>query len=181
MRNTCKFALQLILVAWLVISASTTVFAAAPSGTLHLTTRAEQSGNPVFGVYFGIYRAFDSARITSLITNVDGTASLPLTAGSYYLRNYGVPFGFLPETARIFFAVTNSDMVMVEITTQRDLNIQYMNCGPIMLPQTGEIFPRSNYLIGMALMGLSVLVFIGLLRIFTRKSNTTLKGRKRRV
>ena len=124
---------------------------------VEIVTRAEQSASPLFGATFGVYRAIDSQRIAEVTTDVNGRAVLSLNPGEYYLRNYSVQFGFLPERARIFFTVTNNGEVTVEVTIQRDSNIPYADYGIIELPQTGELLPVMNYVAGAVMLLLSIL------------------------
>lgn len=125
-----------------------------PSGTqtgqgrVELIARVEQSGNPIVGVSFGVYRASDNTRISEITTNANGRASVNLAQGEYFLRNYDAPFGFLHERARIFFTINGTSAVTVDVTMQRDWNIPYVEHGFITLPQTGECLPIRNYVLG---------------------------------
>ena len=140
-------------------------------GQVQIVTRAEQSGNPVFGVTFGVYRASDNQRITEITTNVEGMASLDLPTGEYFLRNYAAPLGFNVERARIFFTVTNNGNVRVDITMQRDWSVPYVEYGIITLPQTGELLPIMNYVLGALFVAAGILLIVKLWK--QGKSNNT--------
>ena len=127
-------------------------------------TRAEQSGNPILGVAFGVYRTSDNAKLTEFSTDINGTASVSLALGEYYLRNYSVPLGFLTEQSRIFIIVTDKDTVTVEVTIQRDWNIPYVDSGIITLPPTGELLPVVNYFLGSLFIITSLLLFITIIK-----------------
>ena len=136
-------------------------------GMLRVITRAEQSGNMLSGVTFGVYRVSDGVRVADLATNLDGLATLRLPASEYYLRNLSAPFGFLPEQSRVFFTVTENGTVTVDITLLRDGNALYADDGKITLPQTGELLPIVNYVLG-AMLILTALLF-GAFAIRSRK------------
>jgi len=128
-------------------------------GRIEIITRAEQSGNPIVGVVFGVYRTSDNVRVTEITTDFNGFAYLSLPQGDYFLRNYAVPFGFLHERARIFFTVSGTGTVRIDVTAQRDSNIPYADYGFITLPQTGELLPVRDYVLG------GVFIFVGVLLI----------------
>jgi len=131
---------------------------------VEISTRAEQSGNPLHGATFVVYRAIDSQRMGEVTTDMNGRATISLSAGEYYLRNTSVQFGFLQERVRIFFTVTNNSNVNVEVTIQRDGNIPYVDYGFIVLPATGELTPIMNYVLGSAFLALSLLCLVGILK-----------------
>jgi len=122
-------------------------------GTLQVLKLAEQSGNPLSGALFGVYRASDNTKLIDLTTNADGEASQSLESGEYYLRELKPPYGYLLERARIFFTVRSGVLVKVEVTNQRDFSIKDINTpgGVINLPKTGEDFPLHNYVIAILL------------------------------
>ena len=130
---------------------------------VEIIIRAEISGNPLHGATFAVYRAIDSRRVGEITTDTHGRASISLNAGEYYLRNNSVQFGFLRERSRIFFTVGTSGDVIVEVTIQRDGSIPYADFGNITLPQTGELTPVMNYVLGTLFFGLAVLCGIGLI------------------
>ena len=133
-------------------------------GNIEIMARAEQSGNPIIGMAFGVYRVSDNARITELTTDMNGLATMSLSPGEYYLRNYAVPFGFIHERARIFFTVSGTGTVRIDVTAQRDWNIPYADYGHIILPQTGELLPVWNYVLGAVFVLLGVLLIVKLWR-----------------
>ena len=133
---------------------------------VEILTRAELSGNPLHGATFTVYRAIDSHRVGEVTTDANGRASITLNAGEYYLRNNSVQFGFLREQSRIFFTVGTND-VSVEVTIQRDANIPYVDYGIINLPQTGELPPVMNYVLGT--LCFAAALFCGLVLIKQRK------------
>jgi len=143
------------------------------TGTLQIIVKAEQSGNPIYGTTFGVYHAAGNRQqIVELNTNVDGKISFPLEPGEYYLRNYQSPFGFLTENARIFFTIAENNVTIVEITMQRDMDIPYANDSNISLPQTGELPPVMNYVLGISLILISLLCGIGFLKQYKEKQET---------
>jgi len=144
---------------------------------LQIIARAEQSGNLLSGAAFAVYRVSDGVRITELTTGADGRVTHALASGEYYLRQLRATFGYLPETARIFFTVENNQTVIVEVTNQRDKNIPYAEDGSITLPQTGELPPVMNYVMGGALLLVAMLCGIGLFKQRKPKPNNR-KGAK---
>jgi uncharacterized surface anchored protein len=129
-------------------------------GSVDVIPRAEQSGNPIVGVAFGLYRVSDNTRITELTTDANGRVSVSLSPGEYYLRNYAVPYGFFQEQARIFFTVSGTNTVTVDVTMQRDWSIPYVDYGFITLPQTGELLPIQSYVLGAVFMALGLAFFV---------------------
>jgi len=130
---------------------------------VEIITRAEQSGSPLNGAAFSIYRASDNQLVGEITTDANGRAEISLAQGDYYLRNNSVQFGYLLEKARIFFTVVASGEVTVEVTIQRDPNIPDADVGNIVLPQTGELPPIMNYLLGTLFSVAALLCGIGLL------------------
>ena len=143
---------------------------AQPQSRVEITTRAEQSGNPLQGADFVVYRVSDNRRVGEVTTDADGEAAISLTAGEYYLRNSSVPYGFLREQARIFFTVGASGDVTVEVTIQRDGDIPYIDDGEITVPKTGELPPVLNYMLGTVFLAFALICGICLLR--QRKRNS---------
>ncbi|MCL2546186.1 MAG: SpaA isopeptide-forming pilin-related protein [Oscillospiraceae bacterium] len=134
-----------------------------------IITRTEKSGNPLHGATFAVYRAVDNQRVGEVTTDAQGRATISLGAGEYYLRNNSVQFGFLRERSRIFFTVGTSD-VSVDITIQRDPNIPYADYGVINLPQTGELPPVMNYVLGVLFLAVALLCGVVILTQQTQKS-----------
>jgi len=145
-------------------STASTAATSQRQGNIEIMARAEQSGNPIIGMAFGVYRVSDNARIAELTTDMNGLATMSLSPGEYYLRNYAVPFGFIHERARIFFTVSGTGTVRIDVTAQRDWNIPYADYGHIILPQTGELLPIWNYVLGAVFVLLGVLLIVKLWR-----------------
>jgi uncharacterized surface anchored protein len=144
-------------------------------GRVEVTTRAEQSGNPVFGVTFAVYRTATGERVTEISTSTGGTASFAVPPGEYYLRNISVPMGFLSERARIFFTAGTQGAVSVDVTVQRDWSIPYADYGTITLPQTGERLPIRDYIIGAAAISAGIFFTI---KMFKKSINKNREGAK---
>jgi len=140
-------------------------------GTLQIVARAGQSGNLLPGAVFAVYRVSDGVRITELTTDTDGRVTHSLPSGEYYLRQLRATFGYLPEAARIFFTVEDGQTVVVEVTNQHDKNISSANHGNITLPQTGELLPIMNYVLGGVLLFVAVLCGVGLFKQRKPKRN----------
>jgi len=146
-------------------------------GNVRIIARAEQSGNLLQGAVFAVYRVSDNTRLTELTTDADGQVTHPLATGEYYLRQLRATFGYLPEAARIFFTVEDGKTVVVEVTNQRDKDAPYAEGDNITLPQTGEMPPAMNYVIGALLLVLAMLCGIGMM--YQRKSKRSVgKNRK---
>jgi uncharacterized surface anchored protein len=151
-------------------SAPTTPRPPTAQAGIQLTARGEQSGNPMSGAVFGIYRVSDNVKVDDITTNADGRATISLQPGEYYLRQLRAPFGFLLDPARIFVTVMGSATVNVDVTTQRDMNIPDHEIGYIYIPQTGEMFPTMNYVAGAVLLAFAAICGAGLI----------IKGRRKR-
>jgi uncharacterized surface anchored protein len=128
-----------------------------PQGSLQIAVQAEQSGNPLSGAIFGVFRVSDNAKITELTTDADGAASIALDPAEYYLRELKSPYGYINEPARIRFSVSNGAAVKVEVTNQRDGNIPDNDISNIFIPQTGQGLPLADYILGIALMVIDAL------------------------
>jgi len=131
-------------------------------GNVQIIARAEQSGNLLQGAVFAVYRASDNTRLAELTTGANGQVTHQLAPGEYFLRQQRATFGYLPETARIFFTVEDGKTVVVEVTNQRDMDVPYVD-GNITLPQTGELPPVMNYVLGVLLLALAMMCGIGLM------------------
>jgi hypothetical protein len=138
---------------------------------VEIITRAEQSGNPLNGAVFTVYRVSDNERVGEVTTDVNGKASISLAQGEYYMRNDSVQYGFIIERSRIFFTVGASGTVTVEVTIQRDASIPYVDTGNITLPQTGELPPVMNYVIGTLFLFIALFCGYGLLSRQRPKKN----------
>ena len=146
-------------------SAGTTQRPPTPSsgGNLQILARAEQTGDLLQGAAFVVYRVSDNSRITELVTDINGQVTHGLPPGEYFLRQIRATFGYLPETARIFFTVENRQTIVVEVTNQRDVNISDSELEDIELPQTGELLPIVNYVFGGILLLVAMLCGIAIL------------------
>jgi uncharacterized surface anchored protein len=130
---------------------------------VEIITRAEQSGSPLNGATFTVYRTSDNQRVGEATTDVNGKATISLSPGEYYLRNDAVQYGYLREQSRIFFTVKANGNVTVEVTIQRDANIPDADVGNITVPKTGELPPVLNYVLGAVFMAVALFCGIGLL------------------
>ena len=151
------------------MDASVTAYAGTVEshGTLQIIKQAEQSGNPLSGAVFGVYRVSDNKKLIELTTDADGRASLYLDPGEYYLRELKPPYGYMLEPARIYFTVKSGILVKVEVTNQRDINISDNNApGIISIPKTGEDFLTANIVFGVLLIFTSLICCVWL---FCRK------------
>jgi uncharacterized surface anchored protein len=140
----------------------------AGQGRLEIVTRAAQSGNPLSGGVFGVYRAADNRLVSELATGTDGTAYIELSPGGYFLQELRATFGFVLEPTRIFFEVAAYEVVVVEITKERDWGIADVDAeGMIWIPPTGEDMSVFHYLGGAFL--IVVAVACGFLLLYTHK------------
>ena len=142
---------------------STTNAPALAENRVAIITRAEQSGNPLEGVAFTVYRADDGQSVDEVITDADGITTFSLAQGEYYLQNDSVQYGFLLERSRIFFSVQDGGDITVEVTIQRDASIPLADTDNITVPKTGELPPIMNYLLGTFFLAISLLCGFGLI------------------
>ena len=143
---------------------ATPIETSQPQNRVEIITRAEQSGNPLDGASFTVYRADDKQRVGEVTTATDGRASISLTQGEYYLRNDSVQYGYLCERSRIFFDVGTNGDVTAEITIQRDASIPDVEDGNVTVPKTGELPPVLNYMLGTVFLAFALFCGIVLLR-----------------
>lgn len=148
------------------ILVSTQTTATVKTGELIILKKAEQTGKPISGAVFGVYRASDDRKITELTTNADGKVAFSLEVGEYYLKELKAPYGYLPESSKIQFSVEVNKTVTVEVTNQRDEEIADSDIplGSISIPKTGEDYPIMNYVLGIALLAISAICGIVLIR-----------------
>jgi len=132
-------------------------------GNVQIVARAQQSGNPLQGAVFAVYHVSDDTRLAELATGENGQVAHQLAPGEYYLRQQTAAFGYLPEAVRIFFIVESGKTVLAEVTNQRDTDVPYAQGGDITLPQTGELTPVKNYVLGVFLLALAMLCGIGMM------------------
>ena len=136
-------------------------------GRLEIITRAAQSGNPLSGGVFAVYRASDNRRVSELTVGTGGTVYIELSPGAYFLQELRPTFGFLIEPGRILFEVEKNGVVIVEITKERDPSIQDIDAeGMIWIPPTGEDMSLFHYIGGAFLLMMSAAC--GFLIIFPR-------------
>jgi uncharacterized surface anchored protein len=90
------------------------------TGTLHLTKKAETSGELLPDAVFGIYDAVMDKRIGSITTGADGTAAYGLPEGNFYLVEEKAPEGFALDTERIPFSIILGDTTNVEVTNKAE-------------------------------------------------------------
>lgn len=140
-----------------------------PTGELVLVKKAEQTGSPLAGAVFGVYRVSDDVKVGELTTKTDGKAELSLAVDDYYLLELKAPYGFLLEDTKILFSVVKDSTVTVEVTNQRDETITDSDVplAPIEIPKTGEGVPYLNYIMGALL--ISVSAALGGLLLLKRK------------
>ena len=136
-----------------------------PTGELVLLKKAEQTGNPLAGAVFGVYRVSDNAKVLELTTNADGRATAALAPSDYYLLELKAPYGYLLEETKIFFTIVKDSAVTVEVTNERDKTIT--DTPTIEIPKTGISVPYKSYISGISLL-VAAAVFGGLL-LYKRK------------
>ena len=159
MKNTCKIPMKpIVMLAFtIVVMLAVTATAFADSGSdVEITTKAEQSGNPLSRATFTVHRIIDSQPIKEITTDENGTAAISLSPGEYYLSNASVSYGYSPERARIFFSVTESD-VTIEVTIQVDGDVDIAEGDNITVPKTGELPPILNYTLGIVFLIIAML------------------------
>lgn len=117
------------------------------SGTLRIQNAAAGTGQWLSGAVFTIHEK-DGTK-TGELTLREGTASISLPAGDYYLKQQKAPAGYGVEPARIAFTVSKGETTLAEVTSEIDL----LNVNPQdIIPKTGETAPFQAY-------ALSVLCF----------------------
>jgi len=137
-----------------IVNVIETVAVSQNKGTIEIVTRAAQSGNPLSGGVFAIYRAYDNQLIENITIGAGGTASLNLYSGQYFIQEQHPTFGFLLEPHRIFLELAEGEIATVELTKERDRSIldAYVNAGIIYIPPTGEHISLIHYLGGALLL-----------------------------
>ncbi|MCL1842895.1 MAG: SpaA isopeptide-forming pilin-related protein [Defluviitaleaceae bacterium] len=75
------------------------------TGILLVHSRAEDTNIPLGGTVFAVHRTIDNSLVVELTTDVFGEALYELPVGNYFLRKITVPYGFVPNTDRINFAI----------------------------------------------------------------------------
>ena len=75
--------------------------------------KTDDSGHPLSGVTFEVYRAWDSKKMDTLTTSGDGTAeSIDLIPGGYYLVETAGKPGYTAETGQIPFNIDGTGAVV---------------------------------------------------------------------
>ena len=67
--------------------------------------KTDDSGNPLSGVVFGLYRSWDGRKLTELTTGPDGTAECSLIPDDYYLVELSGKTGYTMTTGQIPFTI----------------------------------------------------------------------------
>ncbi len=129
------------------------------TGNLYIQNAGEGTGEKLSGAVFVIYRK-GNKKITEL-TVKNGTTSLSLPEGEYYLMQTKAAPGYGVETARIYFNVITEGMTLVEVTSEIDL--EHTNPQDL-LPKTGENLPIRIYALSAGCFLLAVLCGIFLWR-----------------
>ena len=110
------------------------------SGTLRIQNAAAGTGERLSGAVFAVYEK-DGAKAGE-VTLQEGTASLSLPAGDYYLKQLKAPSGYGVEPARIAFAISKGEITLAEVTSEIDLK----NVNPQdIIPKTGQTPPVRAY------------------------------------
>ena len=114
------------------------------SGTLRIQNAAAGTGERLTGAVFAVYGK-DGAQTGELALQ-EGTASLSLPAGDYYLKQQKAPSGYGVEPARIVFSISEGETTLAEVTSEIDL----ANVNPQdIIPKTGQIPPVWAYALSM--------------------------------
>lgn len=129
------------------------------TGNLYIQNAGEGTGEKLSGAVFVIYRK-GNKKVADL-TVKNGTASLYLPEGEYYLMQTKAAPGYGVETARIYFNVITEGMTLVEVTSEIDL--EHTNPQDL-LPKTGENLPIRIYALSAGCFLLAVLCGIFLWR-----------------
>ena len=124
---------------------------------LKLVKKAEKTGQPLNGAEFGVFEGGSSRKVAELTTAEDGTATVSLNAGEYYLLEQEAPSGYLVETANIPFTINKGEVTLAEVTDERgeklEINGEDIPFGTIDIAKTGASYPMLNAM-------LAVLCFI---------------------
>jgi len=143
------------------------------AGTVKLVKKAEGSGLPLPGAMFEVFSLTDNKKAGEITSGADGTATLSLPAGDYYLLEKTAPAGYRLESARILFRIKAGTVVKVEVTNMKedgDQPVQSSKPNPptgtpgISIPKTGEAFPTLNDMLAGLLFALAGVCGIALWR-----------------
>ena len=143
------------------------------AGTVKLVKKAEGSGLPLPGAMFEVFSLADNKKAGEITSGADGTATLSLPAGDYYLLEKTAPAGYRLESARILFRIKAGTVVKVEVTNMKEDGgqpVQPSKPNPptgtpgISIPKTGEAFPTLNDMLAGLLFALAGVCGIALWR-----------------
>ena len=130
------------------------------SGTLRIQNAAAGTGERLSGAVFAVYEK-DGAKAGD-VTLQEGTASLSLPAGDYYLKQRKAPSGYGVEPARIVFAISKGEITLAEVTSEIDLT----NVNPQdIIPKTGQTPPVRAYALSILCFAAALLCAVKLHRM----------------
>ena len=130
------------------------------SGTLRIQNAAAGTGERLSGAVFAVYEK-DGAKAGE-VTLQEGTASLSLPAGDYYLKQRKAPSGYGVEPARIVFAISKGEITLAEVTSEIDLT----NVNPQdIIPKTGQTPPVRAYALSILCFAAALLCAVKLHRM----------------
>ena len=143
------------------------------AGTVKLVKKAEGSGLPLPGAMFEVFSLADNKKAGEITSGADGTATLSLPVGDYYLLEKTAPAGYRLESARILFRIKAGTVVKVEVTNMKEDGVQPVQSSKpnpptgtpgISIPKTGEAFPTLNDMLAGLLFALAGVCGIALWR-----------------
>jgi uncharacterized surface anchored protein len=129
----------------------------AADGGVRLIVR-DADGTALPGAVFGVYNALGE-KITELTTGSDGTALGGLASGDYYMLEQTPPTGYLTDSSRYSFTVTEGQTVDVLVIKQSD---EKPPTPTFEIPKTGIAYPWLNYVIAALLLCAAVLMSVNL-------------------
>ena len=135
------------------------------AGTVKLVKKAEGSGLPLPGAMFEVFSLADNKKAGEITSGADGTATLSLPVGDYYLLEKTAPAGYKLESARILFRVRAGTVVK-----DGGQPVQPSKPNPptgtpgISIPKTGEAFSTLNDMLAGLLFALAGVCGIALWR-----------------
>lgn len=125
------------------------------TGILEITNAGAGTGEKLSGGVFEVFAS--SGRRIGEVTAEEGGAKLPLPVGDYCLKEREAPAGYLLEKARILFRVRESEVTLVEITSERDENYLVGRDPREIIPKTGEGLPAQRYVLAAFCFGTAAL------------------------
>jgi uncharacterized surface anchored protein len=84
-------------------------------GKLILTKEAEDTGKRLSGAVFGVYAADTDKKQGEITTGRDGTASIELPAGRYYLLEKTAPQGFQKSGDKVYFRIKSGETIEITV------------------------------------------------------------------